>query len=295
MTALKRIQANLKRYKASVLKVAVEGKLTEQWRKEHPDVEPADQLLKHILAERRAKWESEEMAKMKAKGIKPRDDSWKKKYKEPAGPDSANLPELPDGWVWAMVDQLAEVGTGATPLRSKNEYYEHGMIPWVTSGALNDLCITKADEYITNLAVSETNAKIFPSRTLLLAMYGEGKTRGKVSELLIDAATNQACAAIVFTGIGEKVRPYAKLFFRKNYDDIRRLSSGGVQPNLNLGHIKSTVLSIPSLDEQGKIFEEIERLLSVTEGLETTIETSLKRAERLRQTILQQAFAGGLG
>jgi type I restriction enzyme S subunit len=81
VASLKRIQANLKRYKAAVLKAAVEGKLTEQWRKDHPDVEPADQLLKRILAERRTKWEAEELAKMKAKGIKPKDDSWKKKYK----------------------------------------------------------------------------------------------------------------------------------------------------------------------------------------------------------------------
>jgi type I restriction enzyme S subunit len=106
VTALKRIQANLKRYRASVLKAAVEGKLTEQWRKDHPDVEPADQLLKRILAERRTKWEAEELAKMKAKGVKPKDDSWKKKYKEPAVPDTANLSELPDGWVWARLGSL---------------------------------------------------------------------------------------------------------------------------------------------------------------------------------------------
>jgi len=79
---LKRVKVNLKRYKASVLKAAVEGKLTEDWRAKHPDVEPADKLLGRILAERRKKWEEAELAKMRARGKKPKDDKWKKKYKE---------------------------------------------------------------------------------------------------------------------------------------------------------------------------------------------------------------------
>ncbi len=90
---LKRVKANLKRYKAAVLKAAVEGKLTEEWRKQHPDVEPADKLLERILAERR-----------KAAG--------KGKYKEPVGPDTSGLPELPAGWVWASVGQVTDVASG---------------------------------------------------------------------------------------------------------------------------------------------------------------------------------------
>ena len=86
---LKRVKANLKRYKAAVLKAAVEGKLTEEWRKAHPDVEPASQLLKRILAERRAKW--------KGKG----------KYKKPETPKTTNLPPLPEGWTWASPEQLS--------------------------------------------------------------------------------------------------------------------------------------------------------------------------------------------
>lgn len=91
---LKRVKANLKRYKAAVLKAAVEGKLTEAWRKQHPDVEPASKLLERILAERRAKW--------KGKGA----------YKEPIATDPSNLSPLPEGWTWASVDQCAEVFLG---------------------------------------------------------------------------------------------------------------------------------------------------------------------------------------
>ena len=105
---LKRVKANLKRYKASVLKAAVEGKLTEEWRKKHPDVEPADKLLQRILAERRKKWEKAELDKIKAKGKEPKDDKWKKKYKEPPQVDESLLPALPKGWAWANFERLAE-------------------------------------------------------------------------------------------------------------------------------------------------------------------------------------------
>ena len=85
-----------------------------------------------------------------------------------------------------------------------------------------------SDEFVTDLAVEKTNVKVFPKNTLLVAMYGEGKTRGKVSELMIEATTNRACAAIILDKAAEGARNYLKLFFQKNYDDIRRLSSGGV-------------------------------------------------------------------
>ena len=123
---LKRVKANIKRYKASVLKAAVEGKLTEEWRKKHPDVEPADKLLQRILAERRKKWEEAELAKMRARGKEPRDDKWKKKYKEPAKPSGQDLTQIhitdiPDSWVFCTADQLTTVvtdGEHITPTRS---------------------------------------------------------------------------------------------------------------------------------------------------------------------------------
>ena len=116
VAGLKRIQANLKRYRASVLKSAVEGKLTAEWRKQHPDTEPAEQLLQRILKERRAHWEQAELEKMQAAGKPPKDDQWKQKYKEPVMPDVSELPALPDGWVWGKLQLLTlgvEYGTSA--------------------------------------------------------------------------------------------------------------------------------------------------------------------------------------
>ena len=99
-----------KRYRQAVLKYAVEGKLTAEWRaKNKGEIEPADELLKRILAERRAKWEEQELAMMKAKGKIPEDNKWKKKYKEPAAPDTNGLHELPEGWVWTSIEAVANL------------------------------------------------------------------------------------------------------------------------------------------------------------------------------------------
>lgn len=201
---------------------------------------------------------------------------------------------LPLGWVWVRIDEVSNVGTGATPLKGNPKYYELGTVSWVTSGLLNELFITKVEEKITELAVKETNAKVFPKHTLLVAMYGEGKTRGKVSELLVEAATNQACAALVFDGEASKLRPFVKLFLQKNYNDIRRLSSGGVQPNLNLGIIKATKVPIPPLNEQRRIVAKIEALKARSQRVKEELEAIPALLDQFRQSVLAAAFRGDL-
>ncbi|WP_437713330.1 hypothetical protein WMF45_46525 [Sorangium sp. So ce448] len=114
--ALDAIPALLERLRQSVLAAAFRGDLTADWREKNPDVEPAEELLKRIRAERRRRWEEAELAKMRAKGKVPGDDRWKEKYEEPAPVDASDLPELPEGWCWATVDQLTETiqyGTSA--------------------------------------------------------------------------------------------------------------------------------------------------------------------------------------
>ena len=277
VASLRRLQSNLARYKASVLKAACDGRLVPQ----DPADEPADQLLERILAERRAQWQAANPGK---------------KYQEPVGveEDTAVLPDLPEGWVWTSIEQIMDVATGATPKRGNSKYWDNGTIPWITSGVVNELFVDEADEFISEQAIRETNTKVFPQGTLLVAMYGEGKTRGKVTEMRLNAATNQALAALLFTGISNDCKPYIKLFLEKNYEDIRRLSSGGVQPNLNLSIIRSTKFPLPPLAEQERIVAEVERRLSVVTATEQTITANLSRAERLRQSILHRAFTGQL-
>ena len=284
VAALRRAQANLKRYRASVLKDACEGRLVpteaELARSEGRAYEPAGVLMERILAERRARWESQE----KRRG----------KYKEPVPPDTSGLPELPEGWVWVSLDQLAAIGTGSTPLTSKEEYYQDGSVPWVTSSALNDPVVPSSNNYVTQQAVNECRLFLYPINTLLIAMYGEGKTRGKCSELLLPSTINQAIAAVIMEDSAADCRPYSKVFLHGNYEATRRLSSGGVQPNLNLGLIKGLAIPLPPLAEQHRIVAEVERRLSVIQQAEATVEASLARAERLRQSILKQAFSGKL-
>jgi type I restriction enzyme S subunit len=298
VAALRRVQANVKRCRASVLNAACDGRLvpTEaaQARAEGRDYEPARVLLERILEERRRKWEEAERAKMMAKGKVPADERWKTKYNEPAGPDVGRLPGLPEGWCWATVGQLGHVGTGATPRRSNPAYYEGATIPWIKSAALNEEYVRRAEESVTAKAVTETNLTLYPRHTLLVAMYGEGQTRGRCSELLIEATTNQAIAAIVTLGEGADVRPYLKLFLLKNYEDVRRLSVGGVQPNLILGMIAAIPVPLPPIAEQKRIVAAVDKRLSVGAAAGRVIEFSLGRSATLRQSVLQSAFEGRL-
>lgn len=196
--------------------------------------------------------------------------------------------KLPAGWQWSSVGALAKVGTGATPSRSNDAYYRGGTIPWITSSAVNAPFVDAADQFVTDEALQQTNLTLYLPGTLLVAMYGEGKTRGKCSELRIAATTNQALAALQ---VDPAVRPWLKLFLDYNYDNTRRIASGGVQPNLNLGLIRAIRLPLPPAAEQHRIVAEVDRRLSIVREVEAEVDANLKRAQALRQAVLARAFA----
>ena len=197
-------------------------------------------------------------------------------------------------WLIKRLGDVFRVATGATPLRKNLAYYQNGDVPWVRSGAVNESTITLPDEYITALAVKETNTKVFAAGTLLIAMYGEGATRGKVAELGIDAATNQALAAIVFDHGNESLRPFLKLFLGNRYNQSREDSAGGVQPNLSLQIIRDIEITIPSASEQAEILRRVNVLMHLLEAAEKRVTDALSAADRLPATILSKAFAGRL-
>ena len=195
--------------------------------------------------------------------------------------------ELPPRWRWSAVGELAHVGTGSTPNRSKGAYWTDGDIPWVTSAAVNEPYVDSAAEFVTRAALAETNLTVYPPGTLLVAMYGEGKTRGKCTELRIAATTNQALAALQVT---EDLRPYLKLFLDHSYEDMRRLASGGVQPNLNLGLVRTLRIPVPPRDDRQRIVAEVDRRLSIVREVEAEVDVNLKRAQALRQAVLSTHF-----
>ncbi|WP_422733016.1 restriction endonuclease subunit S [Micromonospora sp. WMMD558] len=207
---------------------------------------------------------------------------------------NGRLPGYQGKWPEVAIGDLAEVGTGATPLRSRRDFYEGGRIPWITSALLNRPYVDNAEQYITDKAITETAAKIRPAGTLLVAMYGEGQTRGRCSELRIAAATNQACAAIVFRKETEERRPWLKLFLEATYEQNRRLASGGVQPNLNLGLIRSIKIPLPPLEVQRAALRDVDAQLTIGSRLHQELTSARRRAHNLRSLILRQALAGGL-
>ncbi len=290
---LKAAQRKLARYRQSLLKAAVQGDLTADWRERNAPTETGAQLLGRILAERRTRWEARQLAKFEQQGKAPPKD-WQKKYPEPVRPDTTELPALPQGWVWATVDQFAQVGTGVTPLRSRGSYFNGGAIPWVTSGALNSEVVVSASEFVTELALKECRLEIFPAGSLLIAMYGEGKTRGKCAELAIPATINQAIAAVVLEPAALACKAFVKAFLLHSYQQMREQASGGVQPNLNLQIVKSMPLPLPPLAEQAEIAQELAGCMAEVEQLRSAVALSLQQSTAQRQNILRAAFSGQL-
>jgi len=195
---------------------------------------------------------------------------------------------------YKIISDIAYVGTGATPKRGNPKYWKGGNIPWVTSSVVNKTKVLDASEYVTKEALSQTNIKIFPIGTILMAMYGEGKTRGKVTELGIDAATNQALAAIILKDEFIHYRDFLKLYLLKNYEDIRAKSSGGVQPNLNLSIVKNTLIPIPDYRKAKETVQALNVVLSNIEVLRNSIIRNKEVGVHVRQSILKKAFSGEL-
>jgi len=292
--ALDEVPALLDQLRQSILAAAFRGDLTKKWREQNPHVEPASALLERIRQERRRKWEESELAKFRAKGKLPPDDKWKSKYVEPAPVDTEGLPELPEGWCWASVEEVATVGTGATPKRGIPKYWNDGTIPWVTSGAVNEELVTEPTEFTTTAALVETNLTLYSSGTLLVAMYGEGKTRGMCSELAIDATTNQALAAIMVHPTPSSLKGTLKRFMQYNYEIIRTAATGGVQPNLNLSHVRRIAVPLPPVAEQAPLHEALDLALGRLADLGKIQEDLLDRQEVLEPSILAKAFRGEL-
>lgn len=158
--------------------------------------------------------------------------------------------EFSDKWKSNKLSKVAKVTSGGTPNRSEEKYW-NGTIPWVSTSLINFNTIFSSEEYITKKGLENSSAKLFPIGTILLAMYGQGKTRGKVAILGIEASTNQACSAIIPNDTIHN--NYLFQNFIGRYDEIRRLSNEGGQQNLSGSIIKDIPIRFPNLPEQQKI------------------------------------------
>lgn len=297
--AIEKARIGVARYRKAILKAAVTGELTKDWRDENSAKESAEDLLARIQTARYEAWEKAELEKLDAKGkARPETEKqWEKfkgRYKPPAEPEIEEISKIPLNWAWSTLDQLVKVETGATPKKGNKEYYENGTVPWVTSTAVNSRNISKENDLITEKAIKETNAKVFPTGTLIIAMYGEGKTRGKVARLAIAAATNQACAALLIGELDQQTVDYIEIFFLQAYNQMRSKAAGGVQPNLNLSMIRESRVALPPQKEQAEIVNRAEQALSKADAVEATLDAQARQAKALKQAVLKTAFEGNL-
>lgn len=282
---LERVPLILKRARQSILNQAITGELTKDWRKEHSDIQSAKELIDSIQENRKVKYDIA-CKNAKANGMKKPKALFLPQYDELVS-DNKN-------WVKCYIANIFSVETGATPLKSNASYYKDGNIPWVKTGEVQNCEIFEAEEFITEKALRETNVKIFPKDTLLIAMYGEGKTRGQVGRLKFEATTNQACAALVNTDIVYLMNEYVFYYCLSQYNEIRRQAAGGNQPNLNLDKIKLWEIDIPPLEEQEEIVKQVKKTFEKLDKIEEQYKKAKSYTDRITQSILHKAFTGNL-
>lgn len=172
----------------------------------------------------------------------------------------------------AYIKDVCKVNSGGTPSRSNKSFYE-GNIPWIKTGeVLNDI-IYDTEEHISEKAIENSSAKIYPKGSLIIAMYGQGGTRGRSAKLGIDASTNQACAVLHQIDNDVVLTDYLWVYIQAMYDDLRSLASGTNQPNLNAEKIKNYMLPLPPKKIQEEIVSYVktakERMKALKEEAES--------------------------
>ena len=167
---------------------------------------------------------------------------------------------VPESWEVCKIGDVAKIQSGGTPTRDVPANWIGGTIPWVKTGEINYCVITDTKEKVTPTGLGNSAAQLFPKGTLLMAMYGQGITRGRVAVLGIEASTNQACAAITPTS-SKRVSPlFLYYYFEYHYENLRKLGHGANQRNMNAALIRSFPLTFPKANEQAAIVTALESL-----------------------------------
>ena len=260
--------------KASILQLAMEGKLVEQ----RPEEGTGEELYQKIQAE-------------KNKLIK--EGKIKKEKPFPEITDDEKPFDIPVTWKWARVGEVGDWASGATPSRSHLEYYG-GDIPWLKTGDLNDSYITDIPEKITKTGMSHSSVRLNPVGSVLMAMYGA--TIGKLGILNIPATTNQACCACICSSyVSNRFLFYFLLSRRKAFIEM---GAGGAQPNISKVKIVTSCIPLPPLEEQKRIVNKIDEVMPYVAQYATASEKLEKLntefPNQVKKSILQMAVEGKL-
>jgi len=292
--ALKKAKQLLKQYRQSVLKAAVTGELTKEWREANKGkLEPASQLLERILKERRQKWEEQQLEQFKAKGNMPNNDKWKEKYKEAIEFDSSI--DIPKEWIGVTSDQVFYYVTSGS--RGWAKYYsEEGSI-FLRMGNLEHYDVRLDLKDIQRVSPPEgaegSRTKVKPGDSLISITADVGMV-GIVPDDFEEAYINQhvSLARPVIRLMGLYLAWLLSGDFAK--EQFKALQRGATKVGLGLDDIRAIQFGLPSLEEQEEIVRLIEEKLSSIEHLDTELDQQLVKAEKNKQSILASAFSGEL-
>lgn len=275
--ALAAARKGLDTFRRALLRAAVTGELTKDWRAKNAGGETGHGLLARIRRER------ETRAPAKGRG---------RRAAETPPLDTSTLPELPEGWAWGTLGELFEITTGATPSRSDPSLWS-GDIPWVSSGEVAFCRIRSTRESISAAGLGNPATRLNPAGTVLLAMIGEGKTRGQCAILDVAAANNQNAAAIRVSAT--PIPPeFVYHVLEERYFRSRRESQGGNQPALNGAKVAEMTIPMPPLREIAEILRRVSEALAACDDTRAMLDAEAADAARLKQSILKAAFEGRL-
>jgi type I restriction enzyme S subunit len=271
---LKRVKANLKRYKAAALKAAVEGRLVETEaelaRREGRSYETGAQLLQRILETRRSQWQG------------------KGKYKEPAAADTTDLPELPEGWVWANFERAAERVTVGHVGSMKDEYVEQG-VPFLRS---QNVRANRYDpeglKFISEKFHGQLAKSTLRPGDIVVVRSGSVGVSCVIPEHLKEAN----CSDLVIIKNPQAVLPDFGAYYMNSVVETRVAAGkvGVALTHFNTQSVAELPLPVPPMAEQHRICAEVDRCLSIIRKVENQVESNSRAGERLRQGILSECF-----
>jgi type I restriction enzyme S subunit len=292
---LERVRNNLERYRASVLKAAIEGRLTVDWRKVHADAEPASELLKRILEERRRRWEETQLAKFRAENRQP-PGGWQAKYKEPIPPDTAELPTLPENWCWATVEQVGDVKLG----RQRAPEYHRGehMRQYLRVANVYEGRIDTTDVLSMEFSPAEACTFSLQFGDILLNEGQSEELVGRPAMYRDDLPGACFQNTLIRFRAYDGVKPeYALILCRAYLRNGRFRKSARITTNIaHLGAQRFARIEfpLPPSDEQAAAVDVALECESLIQDAEAKTTVAARRATGLRQAILRRAFEGRL-
>jgi type I restriction enzyme S subunit len=266
--AVNRVPILLKRFRQSILNKAFAGELTQR----NSSDTPAQELIDRIKATRCSKKSAQ--------------------YSEDEVEENKSFPTIPKSWAWSKFGSLFDVAVGSTPKRNSTQFWG-GDIPWVSSSEVAFCRIKATREQITEEGMRRSNLHLRPPGTILLAMIGEGKTRGQCAILDIKAATNQNIASIIDV---DSYMPseYVYYWLMSQYEETRCSGEGGAQPALNSQRVRQIPIPIAPLEEQKRIVIKIQELFAIADAILDATNIAKKSADKIDHSLLAKAFRGEL-